>query len=167
VWLDKAFAPCRPLDPKAALSLSPAGDVVWGEVSAPEFASCTRNDTGVSIDEPPPPALCDTIEDKCLSLLNVLDVVHCMSAAIVTQSEGPTPEISAAFVLLEEEICRVVAGLREISLRADIRCIAQANRRRATLELPRSTIQPLIYVLHDAKAEAASRELNRPTCAKR
>jgi hypothetical protein len=75
----------------------------------------------VSMDELPPPALCDAIEEQCVCLLNVLDVVHCMSIGIVTQAEDPAPEICAAFGLLEGEIHRIVEGLKEIALRAQMR----------------------------------------------
>jgi hypothetical protein len=65
-----------------------------------------------------PQALLDAVEDQRVNLLNVLGIVHCMSASFVDTAEDRTPEISAAFALLEEEIQRVATGLEEVSLRA-------------------------------------------------
>ncbi len=121
--LEDALAPHPAVHPKAMSSHNLAGDVAQGKVSAYEFAPHPRNNTVVSIDELPPPALCDAIEDQCVCLLNVLDVVRCMRRGIVTQADDPAPEISAAFGLLEGEIHRVVAGLKEIALRAQMRGI--------------------------------------------
>jgi hypothetical protein len=76
-----------------------------------------KNSAVACVDETPPQALCTAIEDQCACLLSVLGAVHCMSVGIVTQTEDPAPEFSAAFDLLEREIHRVIRGLKEISLR--------------------------------------------------
>ena len=52
-----------------------------------------------------------------MNLLNVLGIIHGMSASFVDTAGGPAPEICAAFALLEQEIRRVAAGLEEGSLR--------------------------------------------------
>jgi hypothetical protein len=65
----------------------------------------------------PPQVLLDAVEDRRMDLLNVLGIVHSMSASFVDAAENPAPEICAAFALLEHEIQRVAAGLEEGSLR--------------------------------------------------
>jgi hypothetical protein len=69
------------------------------------------------VDGAPPQALLDAVEDWRMDLLNVLGIVHTMSASFVDAAEGPSPEICAAFALLEQEIQRVAVGLEEGSLR--------------------------------------------------
>jgi hypothetical protein len=77
-----------------------------------------------SVDVAPPQALLDAVEDQRLSVLNVLDIVHSMSASFVDVTADPAPEICAAFALLEQEIRRVSGGLEEGSLRNAMRAIA-------------------------------------------
>jgi hypothetical protein len=60
-------------------------------------------------------ALLDAVEYQRMHLLNVLGIVHSMSASFVERGD-PAPEISA-FALLEQEIQRVAAGLEEGALR--------------------------------------------------
>ncbi len=79
------------------------------------------NNSIACVDGALPQTLCAAIEDQCACLLNVLGAVHCMSNGIATQAEGPAPEFSAAFDLLEREIHRVIGGLKEISLRDGMR----------------------------------------------
>ena len=61
--------------------------------------------------------LLDAVEDQRINLVNVLGIVHSMSASFTDMAEDSAPEISAAFVLLEQEIQRVVAGLKKASIR--------------------------------------------------
>ena len=61
--------------------------------------------------------LLDAVEGQRMDLLNVLGIVHSMGASF-NAAEDPTPEIHAAFALLEEEIQRVAVGLEEDSLRS-------------------------------------------------
>jgi hypothetical protein len=68
----------------------------------------------------PPQALLDAVEDQRMNLLNVLGIVHSMSASFVDTAGDPAPEICAAFALLEQEIQRVAAGLEEGSLRTAV-----------------------------------------------
>jgi hypothetical protein len=65
--------------------------------------------------------LFEAIEDQRLSLLNVLDIVHCIRVGVTSPDDNPAPEISAAFELLEREIQRVAAALERISLRSAMR----------------------------------------------
>jgi hypothetical protein len=123
---NKARTLRNPTRPKATLSVNSSGEVVWAKIAAHEPAGSARNNTVASV-EAPPQALYDAIEDQCVRLLNVLGAVHCMSIGMVTQTEDPAPEISAAFGLLEGEIDRVVAGLKEIALRAEMRGIAAGH----------------------------------------
>jgi len=58
--------------------------------------------------------LLDAVEDQRINLVNVLGIVHSMSA---DAAEDSAPEISEALDLLEQEIQRVVAGLKQASLR--------------------------------------------------
>jgi hypothetical protein len=106
---------------KATSSRNTADEVVWAKIAAHEPAKPVRNNTVASVHEATPQALCDAIEDQRVCLLNVLGAVHCMSIGIVTQTEHPAPEFSAAFDLLEGEIRRVVEGLKEIALRGEMR----------------------------------------------
>jgi hypothetical protein len=56
--------------------------------------------------------LLDAVEDQRINLVNVLGIVHSMSASFTDTAGDSAPEISAAFALLEQEIQRVVAGLK-------------------------------------------------------
>ena len=69
----------------------------------------------------PTQPLFEAIEDQHLSLLNVLDIVHCIGVGVADGDERPTPEIAAAFELLEREIQRIAAALQKISLRGAIK----------------------------------------------
>lgn len=62
--------------------------------------------------------LFETIEGQRLSLLNVLDMVHCISVGVRNGDEPPAPEISSAFELLEHEIQRIATALESTSLRS-------------------------------------------------
>jgi hypothetical protein len=73
--------------PKATSSRNTADEVARARIAIHEPARSARNDTVASVDEAPPQALCDAIEDQCARPLNVLGAVHCMSIGIVTQTE--------------------------------------------------------------------------------
>ncbi len=60
--------------------------------------------------------LLDAVEEQRVKLLNVLRIVHYMSASFGGAAETPAPEVAAAFALLEQEIRRVIARLRPESL---------------------------------------------------
>jgi hypothetical protein len=68
------------------------------------------------VDGAPLQTLLDAVEDQRINLLNVLGIVHAMSASFTDAAENSAPEISAAFDLLEQEIQRVVAGLKQTLL---------------------------------------------------
>jgi hypothetical protein len=104
--------------PKATSSGNASNEVVRAKLAAYDPAARpARNGTVACVDGAPPQALCTAIEDQCACLLSVLGAIHCMSVGIVTQTEDPAPEFSAAFALLEREIHRVIGSLNEISLR--------------------------------------------------
>ncbi len=71
-------------------------------------------------------ALFEAVEGPRLSLLNVLDIVHCISVGVTDGDELPSPEISSAFELLEREIGRIAAALETTSLRSAMKA---TNRR--------------------------------------
>jgi hypothetical protein len=79
-------------------------------------AGSTTNGSVGLVDGAPLQTLLDAVEDQCKNLINMLGIVHCMSASFTDSAEGSAPEISAAFDLLEQEIQRVVAGLKMASL---------------------------------------------------
>jgi hypothetical protein len=58
----------------------------------------------------------DAVDDQRMILVNVLGIVHCMSASFADSAGNSAPEISAAFDLLEKEIQRVVAGLEKAAI---------------------------------------------------
>jgi hypothetical protein len=62
-------------------------------------------------------ALFEAIDAQRLSLLNVLDIVHCISVGVTDVAEPPAPEIASAFELLECEIQRIAVALEKTSLR--------------------------------------------------
>jgi hypothetical protein len=122
--LKKARPPRNSTLPKATSSRDMSNEVVRSKIAAHEPARSARNKTVASVDEAPTQAPCDAIEDQCACLLNVLGAIHFMSIGIVTETEYPVPEFSAAFSLLEREIQQVVGGLKGIALRGEMRGIA-------------------------------------------
>jgi hypothetical protein len=81
----------------------PAGPIIHGSVGSAD---------GVFLR-----TLLDAVEDQRINLVNVLGIVHSMSAGFTDAAEDSAPEISEAFDLLEQEIERVVAALKQASLR--------------------------------------------------
>jgi hypothetical protein len=59
----------------------------------------------------------DAVDDQRIKLVKVQGIVHSMGAFFTNTTEDSAPEIAAAFDLLEQEIQRIVAGLKEASLR--------------------------------------------------
>jgi hypothetical protein len=121
--LKKAQPPRNSTRPKATSSRNMSNELVRSKNVAREPAKSARNKTVASVDEAPPEAPCDAIEDECACLLNVLGAIHCMSVGIVSETENPVPEFAAAFALLEREIQRVVLSLRGIALSGGMRGI--------------------------------------------
>jgi hypothetical protein len=122
--LKKARPPRNPARPKATSSRNLSNEVVRSKNAAHEPARSARNKTAAFVDEAPLQAPCDAIEAQCACLLNVLGAIQCMSIGIVTETEYPVPEFSAAFALLEREIQRVVEVLKGVALRGELRWIA-------------------------------------------
>ena len=85
--LKKARPPRNPTRPKATSSRNMSNEVVRSKNAAHEPARSARNKTVASVDEAPPQAPCDAIEDRCACLLNVLGAIRCMSIGIVTETE--------------------------------------------------------------------------------
>lgn len=126
--LKNARPPRNSTRPKAASSRNLSNELFRSMNVAHEPARSARKKAEASVDEAPPEAPCDAIEDGCACLLNVLGAMHCMSVGIVSETENPVPEFSAAFSLLEREIQRVVASLREIALSGEMRGIDAVQR---------------------------------------
>jgi hypothetical protein len=76
----------------------------------------TNGSVGLA-DGAPLQTLLDAVDDQRINLVNVLGIVHSMSAFFTDTTEDSAPEICAAFALLEQEIRCVVAGLKRASLR--------------------------------------------------
>jgi hypothetical protein len=72
-------------------------------------------------------SLFEAIEAQRLSVLNMLGIVHCISVGVASDAANPTPEISAAFELLEREIQRVATTLEKISLQSAMRVICRCR----------------------------------------
>jgi hypothetical protein len=113
----KAIGPHRSTHSTVASLRKAANEVERMKISQCRPVGSASNAIAALADGAPPQALLDAVEDQRVSLLNVLDIVHCMSASFVDAAGDIAPEISAAFALLEQEIQRVVAGLEEVSLR--------------------------------------------------
>jgi hypothetical protein len=119
--LKTAWAPRNFPRPTTTSSGNVSNEVVGTKSAVYEPAMSITNNSIACVDRALPQTLCAAIEDQCACLLNVLGAFHCMSIGIVTQAEGPVPEFSAAFDLLEREIHRVIGGLKGISLRDERR----------------------------------------------
>jgi hypothetical protein len=78
--------------------------------------SATNGSFGL-LDGAPLQTLLDAVEVQRRNLVNVLGIVHSMSASFTDTAGDSAPEISAAFALLEQEIERVVVALKKASLR--------------------------------------------------
>jgi hypothetical protein len=122
--LKKAQPPRNSTRPKAMSTRNMSNELVRSKNAAHEPARSARNKTAAFGDEAPLQAPCDAIEDQCACLLNVLGAIQYMSIGIVTETENPVREFSAAFALLEREIQRVVVSLRGIALCGEMRRIA-------------------------------------------
>jgi hypothetical protein len=81
----------------------------------------------------PTQPLSAAIEDQRLSLLNVLDIVHCISAGVEDDDKHPAPEISTAFELLEREIQCIAAALEKIALRSAMKARSGSGPKLPTL----------------------------------
>jgi hypothetical protein len=65
-----------------------------------------------------PQELLDAIQDHIRSLSSVLGIIRCIGTSIIDVAEDRAPEFSAAFVLVEQEIQRMVASLGKVLARA-------------------------------------------------
>jgi hypothetical protein len=116
--IEKATGPCSSLHPNATSRRDASNEVERLKLSKfPSAGSATNGSFGL-LDGAPLQTLLDAVEDQRRNLVNVLGIVHSMSASFTDTAGDSAPEISAAFALLEQEIQRVVAALNEASLRA-------------------------------------------------
>jgi hypothetical protein len=114
--MEKSISPRRMTRADVATSRSALNEVERVRLS--EWRPAGSAAKGIDLaDGAPPQTLLDAVEDQRVNLLNVLGIVHSMSASLVDAGGNPAPEICAAFALLEQEIQRVAAGLEEGSLR--------------------------------------------------
>jgi hypothetical protein len=87
------------------------------KISQCQPAGSATNGSFSLLDGAPLQTLLDAVEVQRRNLVNVLGIVHSMSASFTDTAGDSAPEISAAFALLEQEIERVVVALKKASLR--------------------------------------------------
>jgi hypothetical protein len=116
--IEKATGPRSSLHPNVASGRDASNEVECLKLSKFQPAGSATNGSFGLLDGAPLQTLLDAVEDQRRNLVNVLGIVHSMSASFTDTAGDSAPEISAAFALLEQEIQRVVAGLKEASLRA-------------------------------------------------
>jgi hypothetical protein len=121
--MEECTSPRRATRSNVASSRNAPNQVERGMSECQPGGSAARGTIDL-VDVAPPQALLDAVEDQRLSVLNVLDIVHTMSASFMDVTGDPAPEICAAFALLEQEIRRVSGGLEEGSIRNAMRAIA-------------------------------------------
>src|ERR1700733_5286707 len=107
--MDESSDSRRSLHSKVSLHRDAASAA--GRVKSPEFERSEFAVTGTIniLDNAPTRLLFAAIETQRLNLLNVFDLVHCISVGVADGDECPGPEITAAFGLLECEIQRIAA----------------------------------------------------------
>jgi hypothetical protein len=115
--VEKATRPRRSPHSNLTSSCDTSNEVERLEISKCHPAGSVINASVGLVDGAPLQTLLDAVEDQRIKLVNVLGIVHGMSVSFTDTAEDSAPEISAAFALLEQEIQRVVAGLKKASLR--------------------------------------------------
>ena len=113
--IEKATGPCGSLHSKVTSARGATNEVERLKISKRRPAA-TDGSVG-SADGAPLQTLLDAVEVQRINLENVLGIVHSMSASFTDTAGDSAPEVSAAFALLEQEIRRVVAGLKKASIR--------------------------------------------------
>jgi hypothetical protein len=126
--MDERNATRRSLPSKGSLHRNAA--CAAGPVKSAEFerSGFAVNGPVRFLDNAPTRTPFEAIEDQRLKLLNVLDIVHCISVGVADGDEHPGPEIPAAFDLLECEIQRIAAALEENSLRSAMKARSGSRR---------------------------------------
>jgi hypothetical protein len=114
---EKVARPYRSPHPSLTSSRDAPNEVEGLKIAKCHPAESATNDSVGSVDGAPLQTLLDAVDDQRIKLVNVLGIVHSMSAFFTDTAEDSAPEISAAFDLLEQELRRVVAGLKKASLR--------------------------------------------------
>jgi hypothetical protein len=114
--IEKATGPRSALHSNVTAHRDASNEVEHLKISKCQPAASATNGSVGLVDGAALQTLLDAVEDQRINLVNVLGIVHSMSASFTDATEDSAPEISAAFVLLEQEIQRVVAGLKKASL---------------------------------------------------
>jgi hypothetical protein len=115
--IEKATGPRSSPHPNVTLCRDASNEVERLKLSKFQPAGSAINGSFGLLDGGPLQTLLDAVEDQRRNLVNVLGIVHSMSASFTDTAGDSAPEISAAFALLEQEIQRVVVGLTKASLR--------------------------------------------------
>jgi hypothetical protein len=118
IAIENATRPRRSPHSKITSSRDAANEVESSKITKFDPAdSATDGPVGL-VDSESLKTLLDAVEDQRVNLVNVIGIVRSMSASFTDTVGDSAPEISVAFELLEQEIQRVVAGLKKASLRA-------------------------------------------------
>jgi hypothetical protein len=115
--IENAAGPHRSPHPNLTASRDAPNEIERLQISKSQPAGPTTNGSVDFVDGAPLQTLLDAVDDQRIKLVNVLGIVHSMSAFFTDTAEDSAPEICAAFALLEQEIQGVVAGLKQASLR--------------------------------------------------
>jgi hypothetical protein len=114
--IENATGPHRSPHPNPTSSRDALNEIERLQISKSQPAGRTNGSVGL-VDGALLQTLLDAVDNQRIKLVNVLGIVHSMSAFFTDTAEDSAPEICAAFDLLEQEIQRVVAGLKQASLR--------------------------------------------------
>jgi hypothetical protein len=115
--IEKATGPRSSLHPNVTSGRDASNEVERSRLSRFQPARSATNGSFGLLDGAPLQTLLDAVEVQRRNLVNVLGIVHSMSAGFTDTAGDSAPEISAAFALLEQEIERVVVALKKASLR--------------------------------------------------
>jgi len=110
--IEKVVGPHRSSHANPTSSRSAPNEIERLKIAKSHPAGRTTNGSLSLADGAVLQTLLDAVEDQRMNLMNVLGIIHSMSA---DAAEGSAPEISEALDLLEQEIQRVVAGLKQAS----------------------------------------------------
>jgi hypothetical protein len=115
--IEKVSGPHRSPHPNLTSSRDASNEIERLQISKSQPAGPTTNGSVGLVDAAPLQTLFDAVDDQRIKLVNVLGIVHSMSAFFTDTTGDSAPEICAAFALLEQEIQCVIAGLKQASLR--------------------------------------------------
>ena len=115
--IEKAAGPHRSPHPDLTSSRDAPNEIERLQISQSQPAGPAANGGVGPVDGALLQTLLDAVDDQHIKLVDVLGIVHSMSAFFTDTTGDSAPEICAAFDLLEQEIQCVVAGLKQASLR--------------------------------------------------